>query len=250
MLQTERATWGFRLAPRRWPSLFRAVRETPDDVALGAEVFFALGGHDEGPAYRRFMRDPLGQQLVQEKIQYPELFMDLDQLRKLPDDTLGREYARQLDERDIDPKKLAALTEPCYEGIDFSPDHAYVRDRVRHAHDVIHTLTDAGVDLVGEVAVAGFTFGQTGNKGWAMLVLLNVLTGLLVGRIDSAVLAFKGYVRGRRARLIPAAHDWERLLRLPIEDARTELGITPFERYRPLYLDDVFANAPKAASRP
>ena len=52
---------------------------------------------------------------------------------------------------------------------------------MRHAHDVIHTLTDAGVDLVGEVAVAGFTFGQTGNKGWAMLVLLNVLTGLLVG---------------------------------------------------------------------
>lgn len=53
------------------------------------------------------MRDPLGQQLVQEKIQYPELFMDLEQLRKLPDDTLGREYARQLDERDIVRGRIA-----------------------------------------------------------------------------------------------------------------------------------------------
>ena len=36
------------MAVRQWPSLAKQVRAAPDDVALGARVFFAMGGHDEG----------------------------------------------------------------------------------------------------------------------------------------------------------------------------------------------------------
>ena len=242
----EKQTWGFRLAPRQWPLLFRAVRETPDDVALGARVFFAVGGHDEGPAYRRMMRDESGRALVEQRRAYPSLLRDRDALRELPRGTLGREYVRQLDERGIDPQELSELTERSYVGITFSHDHAYVRDRVRELHDLIHTLTNCGVDLVGEAGVAGFTLGQTGNKGWAMLMLLNTVTGLIAFRVDSAVMGVKAFLRGRRARFLPAVDDWERLLRLPIEAARAELGVEAFSGYRPLHLEDVFANAPGA----
>ena len=242
-------TWGFRLAPRQWPTLFRKVKEHPEDVALGARVFFSVGGHDEGGAYKRFMRTAAGRRLVEERVDYPELFMDTARLRELPRGTLGRTYVEQLDARGIDPKALAALTEPCYEGIDFSPDHAYVRDRVRHAHDMIHTLTDAGVELNGEVGVAAFTFGQTGNKGWWMLVVLNILTALSAFRFNGISMAVNGFLRGRRARFIPAVDDWERLLRLPLAEARAELGVVPFEQYRPLHLEELFENASGSASQ-
>jgi len=247
MARRSKPTWGFRLAPREWLPLFRAVREDPDDVALGARVFFSIGGHDEGPTYDRFLRSASGRRLVEDRLSYPPLLTDYDALRALPDGTLGREYVRDLDERGIDPVELARLTEEAYVGCEFSPDHQYVRDRVRHAHDLLHTLTGYGVDILGEAGVLAFTFGQTGNRGWAMLVALNVLSGFSTGRFDGALVAWKGYQRGRRASFVPAADDWERLLRLPIDEARAELGITPLAPYRPMALDDIFRNAPTEA---
>jgi len=236
-------TWGFRLAPRRWPSLFRAVRESPDDVVLGAKVFFSLGGHDEKPTYERLMRTDDGAEMVRNRTAYPALFTDYDALRALPDGTLGREYVRQLDERGIHPRELSRLTDIAYEDYEFSPVHAYVRDRVREAHDLYHTLTGYGVDVAGEAGVLAFTLAQTGNKGWALLVLLNTLSGVVAGRFDGLVVAIKGYRRGRRARFLAAVQDWDRLLRTPLEDARAELAITPMDPYRPIALEELFQNA-------
>jgi len=147
---------------------------------------------------------------------------------------------RQLDERGIHPVELAKLTRAAYGGRAFSPQHAYVRDRVRDAHDLFHTLTGYGIDVFGEGGALAFSFGQTGNKGWAMLVFLNGLTALGAGRLDGWAVAWKGYLRGRRAHYLPARDDWDRLLRLPLQDARAELGITPLPPYRPLWLGDVF----------
>ena len=223
--------------------MFRAVREAPDDVVLGAKVFFSIGGHDEKPTYRRLMRTDAGAHLVRNRIGYPALFTDYDALRALPDGTLGREYIRELDARGIHPRELSRLTDIAYEGYEFSPDHAYVRDRVREAHDLYHTLTGYGVDVAGEAGVLAFTFAQTGNKGWAMLVLLNTLSGLTTGRLDGLRVALEGYRRGRGAKFLAAFDDWNRLLRMPLEDARAELGITPMGPYRPIELGELFRNA-------
>jgi ubiquinone biosynthesis protein COQ4 len=239
-------TWGFRLEPREWLRLARLVRENPGDVTLGARVFFAIGGHDEEPAYRRLLETAMGRHLVENAVGYPELFTDYERLRALPPGTLGREYVRDLDERGIDPVELDRLTQAAYEGREFSPEHAYVRDRVRHAHDLFHTLTGYGVDVFGEAGVLAFTYAQTGNKGWAGLVFLNGLTAVAAARFDGWLVAWKGYQRGRRARFLPAVDDWERLLRLPIEEARAELGIPPLEPYAPMQLGDVFRFASDA----
>jgi ubiquinone biosynthesis protein COQ4 len=195
-------TWGFRLSPREWPSLARAVRDTPDDIALGARVFFAVGGHDEAPTYRRLLRTPEGASLARSHVDYPPIFTDYDRLRALPEGTLGREYIRQLDQRGIHPVGIIEATVPAYDGIDFSSDHAYIRDRLRDIHDLLHALTGYGVDLNGEGGLAAFTFAQTGNKGWAMLCFLNLFIGLSTGRLDGPVVIFKGYLRARRARCI------------------------------------------------
>ena len=212
-------------------------------MTLGAEVFFSIGGHDEESTYRRLLRAPGGAELVRKATPYPVLFTDYDALRALPAGTLGREYVRQLDERDIHPVELARDTRAAYEGRAFTPEHAYVRDRVRDAHDLYHTLLGCGIDVIGEAGVLSFTFGQTGNKGWLMLVLLNHLSALTKGRFTGWRVAWRGYRRGRRACYLAAVVDWDRLLRLPLDEARAELGVEPMETYRPLWLDDLFASA-------
>jgi ubiquinone biosynthesis protein COQ4 len=119
---------------------------------------------------------------------------------------------------------------------------------VRDAHDISHTLTGYGIDVIGEAGVLSFSFAQTGNKGWAMLVFLNHLTALIAGRFNAWRVAWQGYRRGRRARYLAAVDEWQRLLRLPIEEARRELGISPAAPYRPLALDDVFGRFTRRAS--
>lgn len=248
MALTSNPTWRFRLQPRKWLALARLVRDNPGDVTIGARVFFSIGGHDEEPTYLRFLHTSAGAHLVQNAIALPPLFTDYERLRELPIGTLGREYVRELDERDIHPIELAELTHAAYEGKAFSPEHAYVRDRVRDSHDLFHTLTGYETDVIGETAVLAFTFGQTGNKGWAILVLLSHLAAGRVGRFNGWLVAWKGFLRGRRARYLPAVDDWDRLFRLPIDAARAELGISTPESYRTLTFEDALENFAKDSS--
>ena len=76
-----------------------------------------------------------------------------------------------------------------------------------------------------------------------MLVFLNGLSALSRLRLDGWLVSWKGYRRGRRARYLAAVNDWDRLLRMPLDDARAELGITPLPPYRPLELGEVFEAA-------
>jgi len=241
-------TWGFEFRPSEWLRLARLVQEDPGNVELGARVFYSLGGHDEGPTHERFLRTETGRELVRNATAYPDLFTHRELLRELPAGSLGREYVRELDERGIDPVELGRLTQAAHQGREFSRAHAYVRDRVRQAHDLIHTLLGCGIDVIGEAGVLAFTFGQTGNKGWAMLVFLNALTTLTRFRFDGWALSWKAYRLGRRAQYLPARDDWDRLLRLPLEAARAELDITPLSPYEPLALDDALALFLKDAS--
>lgn len=240
-------TWGFRLQPREWLRLAPLARRDPADVTIGTRVFLSLGGHDEAPTHRRFLAAPGGTRLLRERTPYPKLLGDLVRLRSLPAGTLGREYVRELDDRGIHPEELDRLTRAAFSGRRFTPEHAYVRDRVRSLHDLFHTLTGYGIDVQGEAGVLAFTFGQVGNKGWAMLVVLSQLGALAHGRLDGLRVAWQAYRRGRRARFLPAVDDWERLLRCPIDEARAELGIHPVASYRPLAFDEIFG---RAAARP
>lgn len=233
-------TWAFRLQPREWLRLAPLVRERPADVTLGARVFFSIGGHDERPTYERFQRTAEGAALVRNGTPYPALLTDLEGLRALPAGTLGREYVRELDERGIHPTELARQTASAHAGRPFTREHAYVRDRVRDVHDLLHTLTGYGIDVNGEAGVLAFTFGQTGNKGWAVLTVLNQLGALAQRRFDGWLTAWRAYRKGRRARFVPAVQDWERLLQTPLEAVRRELDIPPPAPYRRLEFEEVF----------
>ena len=56
-------------------------------------------------------------------------------------------------------------------------------------------------------------------------------------------MAWRGFRIGRRARFVAGVDDWYRLLRLPIEDARRELGMPAPRPYRRLEFAEVFGES-------
>ena len=65
--------------------------------------------------------------------------IDLGELQKLPEGTLGRCYADQLISQGITPD---ALIDPS----PISNDAEYITHRLRETHDIIHVLTGFGID--------------------------------------------------------------------------------------------------------
>lgn len=80
----------------------------------------------------------------------------LPALRELPDGTLGREYARFMDDRSFTPE-----SRPGVRFID-DPVDAWVMQRYRDVHDLWHVLTGMPTTVMGELAQKWFEATQTG----------------------------------------------------------------------------------------
>src|SRR5690606_20139001 len=105
-------------------------------------------------------------------------------------------------------------------------DLAYVRRRLRNTHDLWHAVTGYRGDLLGEVALLAFTFAQTRHPGIGFLTGI----GLALGDGDARRLIAGGYRRGRAAVWL-APIDWEKLLPLPLAEARRRLRVEPAPAY-------------------
>lgn len=76
---------------------------------------------------------------------------------RLPDGTLGREYARFLDSNRITPlKTLLAMGEP-------TNLLEYMVRRAYKLHDLMHVVLGADASVLGEVRIVSYTLGQTTN---------------------------------------------------------------------------------------
>lgn len=87
---------------------------------------------------------------------------DLPALRSLPERSLGREYARFMDERNFTPESRDAVR---YVARD---DLRWVLQRYRDVHDIWHVLTGVPTTLLGETAQKWFEAAHTGLPVAAM----------------------------------------------------------------------------------
>ena len=116
---------------------------------------------------------------------------------------------------------------------DASPEIAYLHDRYRDLHDLWHVVTGYGTDMAGELAIVNFQAVQVGYRAMTISSWVQMLSiALRTGRFDVLVTGFRGRRRGRQSKYLLAA-DWDRLLMLPLDEVRRELGIPPLEPYRP-----------------
>ncbi|XP_026369866.2 ubiquinone biosynthesis protein COQ4 homolog, mitochondrial isoform X1 [Ursus arctos] len=196
-------------------SLYNPYRH--DMVAVLGETT----GHRALKGLRDQMRkDPEGAEILQERPQISLSTLDLDKLRSLPEGSLGQEYLRFLDVNRVSPDTRAPTR--------FVDDEelAYVIQRYREVHDMLHTLLGMPTNILGEIVVKWFEAVQTG--------LPMCILGALFGPIRLSAQSLQVLVselipwavqNGRRAPCVLNLY-YERRWEQPLLALREELGIT------------------------
>ena len=110
---------------------------------------------------------PTGRRMLRDRPRITSHSLNLDYLRSLPSNTVGRNYITWLDREGVSPDTRSAVRyiddEEC----------AYVMQRYRESHDFYHALTGLPIFREGEVALKAFEFANT----------LLPMTGLSVGSV-------------------------------------------------------------------
>lgn len=105
--------------------------------------------------HRAMLSDATGRRILRDKPRITSKSMKLEELRALPENSVGRAYAAWLDREGVTPD-----TRDPVRYID-DPEEAYVMQRYRETHDFTHAITGLPVIIEGELAVKAFEFANT-----------------------------------------------------------------------------------------
>ena len=189
-----------------------ALRKNPDDteLALRAAVRLNLGGLRRIVA--QFKAQPEGRELLSTQPAIDCENVDLNALANLPRGTLGRSYSEFLRARNLTPAVFVAPQEIG------DADARYVAQRLRQTHDLWHVVTGYDTDVLGEVELQAFVFGQMRLLFSLLVAVFGVSrTNLLTPRIAARVWA--AYKQGQRAEPL-AWRVWERHFAMPLPELR------------------------------
>ena len=191
--------------PDSLDSVFRVVGSLKD-TPLSTQMFSHLLSH------------PLMASLVAEGWR-PEP-IDLDGLERLPEGTLGHEYAHQLRRLGLTPDSLIdpkPVTSP----------EDYITHRLRETHDIVHVLTGFGVDGPGELGLQAFNLAQNRSPLAVMLIFGGMLSALQNDEPLEALLTAlsRGFELGLKAECVIAQkleEGWDR----PLAEWRQQLRLS------------------------
>ncbi|MEM9192861.1 MAG: Coq4 family protein [Myxococcota bacterium] len=142
----------------------------------------------------------------------------VEQLRRLPEGTLGAAYVEYLDREGLDPDV-------------FQPTPAlpeiprYISQRVRQSHDLWHVLTGYRTDVPGELALQAFSYAQLGTPASAIVAASG---GVRWGVRKPVIFAMirEGLAMGKQAAFLAPVR-WELRWDRPLDAVRREFDITP-----------------------
>ena len=216
-----------RFQARRAFRLLREVIRKPDDTDQVFEFFEAVGGNEGPAAFRRLVATPEGRRLLAARPRLVEVLADEALLTSLPEGSLGNWYLRLMRARGF---ASAGLLEARERGagkrILEDAEHEWFYDRINVMHDLWHVLTGYGTDELGESALIAFSHAQIPNRSFPILLIAAVYMGPKSWDLAWPRYLWRAYRRGRRAKLLTAAH-WEELLPLPVQEVRERLGVEP-----------------------
>nr|KAF6483812.1 coenzyme Q4 [Rousettus aegyptiacus] len=165
-------------------------------------------------------RDPEGAQILQQRPRISLSTLNLDKLQNLPEGSLGREYLRFLNVNRVSPDTRAPTQ--------FVDDEelAYVIQRYREVHDMLHTLLGMPTNILGEIVVKWFEAVQTGLP----MCILGAFFGpvrLSAQHLQVLVTELIPWAiqNGRRAPCVLNIY-YEQRWAQPLQALREELGIT------------------------
>ncbi|CAG90725.2 DEHA2G15796p [Debaryomyces hansenii CBS767] len=104
----------------------------------------------------QMLSDPVGRQILRERPRITSTSLDLDKLRELPDNTIGKTYVNWLDREGVSPDTRVPV-----KYID-DEELAYIYQRYRECHDFYHSITGLPIIIEGEIAVKILEFMNIG----------------------------------------------------------------------------------------
>jgi ubiquinone biosynthesis protein COQ4 len=212
---------------RRAFRLLREVIRNPEDTDQVFEFFEAVGGDEGTRAFERLTADPEGRRLLAARPSLVAALGDEAALAALPEDSLGGWYLRFMRARGFAPSGLLEARERGAKSrVLDDEEHEWFSDRINVMHDLWHVVTGYGTDELGEAALIAFSHAQIPNRSFPLLLVAAVLKGPKSWDLGWPRYLWRAYRRGRRAKLLTAAH-WEELLPLPVPEVRRRLGVEP-----------------------
>jgi ubiquinone biosynthesis protein Coq4 len=161
-------------------------------------------------------RDAVGAAALRER---PRVRLAPDELRRLPEGTLGRAYVDFMDENGLRAEDLP--TRPAHD------DATYVRAHLFETHDVWHVVTGFATDEAGELGLQAFYLAQFPARLAPLLLAAGLLNTLFYRfddrgpRMDAIA---RGWVAGQRARGL-FGQRWNDLWATPLPEVRARLGL-------------------------
>ncbi|XP_077002251.1 ubiquinone biosynthesis protein COQ4 homolog, mitochondrial [Tamandua tetradactyla] len=169
----------------------------------------------------KMKRDPEGAQILQERPRISLSTLDLGKLQSLPEGSLGHEYLCFLNMNRVSPDTRAPTR--------FVDDEelAYVIQRYREVHDMLHTLLGMPTNILGEIVVKWFEAVQTGLP----MCILGALFGPVRLNAQSLQVLVSELIpwavqNGYRAPCVLNLY-YERRWEQSLKALREELGIMP-----------------------
>ena len=210
----------------------RKVVEDPEQTAQVFRVLQALSGPSLRRNYRRFKGTPTGKRILEDKTDLVSILNDREMLSKLPDNSLGKAYYRFVTTENISADGLVEASEEAGYVANHEELDLFVK-RTRASHDLFHVLTQFGRDPLGEACLLAFTYGQTGNISFLVILGVSAYQIYRGAGFEAFKALWQGYRDGRQASWLLEA-DWENLLSQPLEQMREQLRITSPVRYQRL----------------
>lgn len=147
--------------------------------------------------------------------------IDLMELKKLPNNTLGYLYAEHMIQNQLKP----------LESTSSESDHQYLDRHLTETHDLWHVLTGSKTDIFGEIQLEAFYVAQFEiSRFWLSLLAKNLLKAVAYDiEISTQYMEAltRGWSMGRNAKPLFGIN-WNRLWEIPLEDLRSSLNIVPF----------------------
>jgi ubiquinone biosynthesis protein COQ4 len=143
---------------------------------------------------------------------------DLDELAKLPKDSLGFAYASYLRSNDY--------TQDFYPAMEVVDDESYYYMRIQQTHDIWHAVT-GWLDVIGGIKLASFQVAQTRSSLLTLAIAATTLNTIKMNKDINPMIGFlqEGYNVGFKAKPF-LAQKWEEAWEKPLSEWRAELNIT------------------------
>lgn len=228
----ERELAGFQ--PIKAIKHFRHLVANKEDTEQVFHIIEALKGRKSAKQAADFVQSPEGRALLVADRDLPSMLDNHDNWAGAADDSLAQHYVRFMQREGL---TAAGLVEESYKWLskEERPNDLYewYFERLRDTHDLFHVLSGYGRDALGELCLLGFSYAQNHNRGVQFIAYAGARQLKKDSRTSAPV--FAAVREGQRlgAAAAKLAHqDVEKLMQLPLEEAREMLGIGKPELYR------------------